>query len=45
MTYPKNIKDSLTDMERSELKKLKNGAKVPANVTRYDIADVKAIRA
>jgi hypothetical protein len=42
MTYSKSIKDSLTDMEKSELKK---GANVPANATRYDIADVKAIRA
>lgn len=70
MAYPINAKDSLTDTEKAQLKKLtkllkarykmsffdelktsleeaveiKQGLKEPARVTRYEIADVKAIR-
>jgi hypothetical protein len=71
MAYPKSTKDSLTDAEKAELKKLtqqlkdevrheffdelkasleeaveiKNGTKAPARVTRYELADVKALSA
>ena len=48
LLYKKGKKDSLTQSEKNALKEaelIAKGEMKPANVTRYEIADVKAIRA